>query len=298
MHDLGDAAMRTIVHLSDLHFGRIDHAVCAALAAEVRAVAPDVVIVSGDMTQRARKSEFRQARAFLDSLPSPQILVPGNHDVPLYNVFKRMLAPLSRYRRYITADLQPFYADPEVAIAGINTARSLTIKGGRVGIAQLARVKQMFADQPHETARIVVTHHPFEGPSEADGEGIVGRARMAMDAFSQSRVDLILSGHLHLSRLTSSAVRYGIEGYSSLLIQAGTAISSRRRNESNSFNVIRIAWPDIHLECHAWDPDAGFARVAAKSFRFGPGGWAPFDGTSVPTLVQEGEKVVAGPAGE
>jgi 3',5'-cyclic AMP phosphodiesterase CpdA len=265
--------MRTIAHLSDLHFGRIDQAVSAALAAEVRAAEPDIVVVSGDMTQRARKREFVQARAFLDTLPSPRIVVPGNHDVPLYNVVMRAFTPLSRYRRYITTNMEPFYADPEVAIAGINTARSLTIKGGRINSDQLAWVKRAFADQPDETARIVVTHHPFEGVSATDEEGVVGRARMAMGMFSESRVDIILSGHLHLSRLSSSAVRYDIEGYSALLIQAGTAISSRRREEANSFNVIRIAWPDIHLECRAWEPSAaGFVTSATKCFRFGRAG--------------------------
>ncbi|MBN9218538.1 MAG: metallophosphoesterase [Mesorhizobium sp.] len=282
--------MKTIAHLSDLHFGRIDQIVSDALAAEVRASDPDIVVVSGDMTQRARKEEFAQARAFLDTLPCPQLVVPGNHDVPLYNLFARALTPLSRYKRYITADTDPFYADPELAIAGINTARSLTIKGGRINSEQLTWVRRSFADQPDETTRIVVTHHPFEGASANDDDGIVGRARMAMGVFSQSRVDVILSGHLHLNRMGSSAVRYNIEGYSALLIQAGTAISLRRRQEANSFNLIRIERPEIHLECRAWDLDeVRFVRATSKSFRLGRSGWAPTGGTTIPTLVQNAD---------
>ncbi len=106
--------MRTIVHLSDLHFGRIDPAVCRALAEDVSALNPDLVVVSGDLTQRAREHEFEEARVFLKSLPLPQLVVPGNHDVPLYNFVARFLRPLTRYQRYITSDLKPFYADTEM----------------------------------------------------------------------------------------------------------------------------------------------------------------------------------------
>src|SRR5258705_9934060 len=122
--------MRTIVHLSDLHFGRVDHDLLDPLIQSVVAIKPDLVAVSGDLTQRARSHQFREARAFLDRLPQPQIVVPGNHDVPLHNVFSRFLQPLEKYRRYITVDLQPFFTDEEIAVLGVNTARSLTIKGG------------------------------------------------------------------------------------------------------------------------------------------------------------------------
>src|SRR5437773_10296998 len=136
--------MRTLVHLSDLHFGRVDQSLIAPLIEVISEIRPDLVAVSGDLTQRARSHEFREARAFLDRLPQPQIVVPGNHDVPLHNVFTRFLQPLEKYRRYITDDLQPFYADEEIAVAGVNTARSLTLKGGRVNRMQVLRVKEKF----------------------------------------------------------------------------------------------------------------------------------------------------------
>ena len=177
--------MRTIAHLSDLHFGRIDHAVHRALADTVRSVAPDIVIVSGDMTQRARHAEFVEARRFPGGPAIPQILVPGNHDVPLYNLWLRTSRPLGRYKRRVSANLEPFYADAEIAVAGVNTARALTFKNGRINEEQLARVASRFADQAEDVAKIVVTHHPFEGASATDSEGIVGRARMAMAAFSR-----------------------------------------------------------------------------------------------------------------
>src|ERR1043165_359659 len=108
--------MRTLVHLSDLHFGRIDPAIIDPLIETVRGLNPTLVAVSGDLTQRARSEQFKEARAFLDALPSPQIVVPGNHDVPLHNVFARFFQPLTKYRRYITPDLEPFHADDELAV--------------------------------------------------------------------------------------------------------------------------------------------------------------------------------------
>src|ERR1700730_16449971 len=124
--------MRTIAHLSDPHFGRIEPATVQALILTVTEARPDVVVVSGDFTQRAKERELQEARQFLQTLPSPQIVVPGNHDVPLYNVLARALNPLRNYQRYITKDLDPFYSDDEITIVGINTARSLTLKNGRI----------------------------------------------------------------------------------------------------------------------------------------------------------------------
>ena len=117
--------MRTIVHLSDLHFGRIDPAILDPLAALIVSMRPDVVVVSGDLTQRARKAQFQGARAYLDRLPKPQVVVPGNHDVPLYRVWERFLSPLGKYRRHFDDDLEPDFIDDEIAVIGINTARSL-----------------------------------------------------------------------------------------------------------------------------------------------------------------------------
>ena len=126
---------RTIVHLSDLHFGRVDPAILPALRRAVAVAAPDLVAVSGDITQRARIAEFKAAAHFLETLPAPLLVVPGNHDLPLYNVLLRWLSPLDRYRRFITSDLAPFYEDAEIAVLGVNTARALTFKDGRINRA-------------------------------------------------------------------------------------------------------------------------------------------------------------------
>src|SRR5471030_3362505 len=137
--------MRTLVHLSDLHFGRVDPALLEPLRRRVLGLAPDVVVVSGDLTQRAKTEEFKAARAFLDTLPGPQIVVPGNHDIPLYNVASRFLTPLRKYTRYVTLDLTPEYVDEEIAVLGINTARSLTFKDGRINREQIEQVRRRLA---------------------------------------------------------------------------------------------------------------------------------------------------------
>src|SRR6187402_2459661 len=132
--------MRTLVHLSDLHFGRVDPILLDPLRELIERLAPDVVVVSGDLTQRAKSEQFVAAKEWLDTLPGPQIIVPGNHDISLYNVFRRFVQPLTRYKRYITDDLDPMYVDEEIAVLGVNTARSLTFKDGRVNKEQIATI--------------------------------------------------------------------------------------------------------------------------------------------------------------
>ena len=145
--------MRTLVHLSDLHFGRVDASLIGPLTSHIAQLAPDVLVVSGDLTQRARSKEFVAARAFLDTLPSPQIIVPGNHDIPLHNLFDRFLRPLAKYARYIADDLEPMYVDDMVAVVGINTARSLTVKDGRINQAQMDRVHERLGRLPGHWSR-------------------------------------------------------------------------------------------------------------------------------------------------
>ena len=266
--------MRTIVHLSDLHFGRVDYSIIEPLIETVTQLKPDIVAVSGDLTQRARSEQFEEARKFLDALPSPQIIVPGNHDVPLYNVFSRFAQPLDKYRRYITDDLQPFYADEEIAILGINTARSLTIKDGRVNEKQIAHIRERLCSYGDEVVKIIVTHHPFDLPEGHDEADLVGRAQLAMETLANCGADVLLAGHLHISHTGHTATRYKIAGHSALVIQAGTATSTRGRGEANSFNVIRTNHPHINVERLSWQPErAAFAPASNESFRHTPDGW-------------------------
>ena len=268
--------MRTLAHISDLHFGRLDRATLPALATSIIAAKPDIVVVSGDLTQRARRQEFADARRFLDTLPTPQIVVPGNHDVPLYNVVSRWLKPLRRYRQIISDDLEPFYADDEIAVVGINTARSLTIKNGRINVKQVASGCARLEACAREVTRVVVTHHPFDLADTENVDSLVGRADMAMAGFARCRVDVILTGHVHTSRISDSALRYKIPGYTALLVRAGTATSSRRRGELNAWNLIRIERPRISIDCLTWDAERGsFAVSRTDRFQLKQDGGTP-----------------------
>ncbi len=260
--------MRTIAHLSDLHFGRLDSAILPPLIAAVNAADPNIVVVSGDLTQRARRREFMDARRFLADLPSPQIIVPGNHDVPLYNLVARTLRPLTRYQRYITDNLEPFYGDDEIAVLGVNTARSWTFKSGRINRQQVVRSCARLAECGADATRIIVTHHPFDVPGTGNTHGLLGRAHMAMAAFAHSGVDIVLSGHLHLSRTSDSAARYEVSGHSALVIHAGTATSMHRRGQTNSFNIVCIERPYVSVHCYNWSGERrSFTVAAIDTFR-------------------------------
>lgn len=272
--------MRTIVHLSDLHFGSVDASLLDPLVAAVETARPDVVAIPGDLTQRARREQFLQARAFLDRLPAPRIVVPGNHDVPLYDVVRRFVSPLARFRRYVTADPAPFYVDEEIAVVGINTARSLTFKGGRINAEQVELVASRFAGLDRSVLRVLVTHHPFDLPSHVDPSELVGRASMAMRVFAECGVDLFLSGHLHRTHHGSTAERYAIEGHSALVVHSGTATSTRARGEANAFNVIRASANDLAVEVWAWDAgDAAFRHAETSRYTRDDSGWIPAQGT-------------------
>lgn len=268
--------MRKIVHLSDLHFGRVDYSVVGPLIATVNELKPDLVAVSGDLTQRARSHQFEEARKFLEKLPGPQIVVPGNHDVPLHNVFARFVQPLTKYRRYITDDLQPFYADEEVAVMGINTARSLTIKYGRINAEQIEGIHARLCSVSDDVIKIIVTHHPFDLPEGHDEAELVGRASLAMEALARCGADVLLAGHLHVGHTGHTTERYKIEGHSALVVSAGTATSTRGRGEPNSFNVIRTNHPYINVERLSWnDERKTFAPASSEHFKFTKEkGWA------------------------
>jgi 3',5'-cyclic AMP phosphodiesterase CpdA len=265
--------MRVIVHLSDIHFGRLDPALVAPLTDVITKIAPSLVAVSGDLTQRARRSEFAAARRFLDALPFPRLVVPGNHDVPLYNAVARFTTPLKRYKEAITTDLSPVYRDDEVIVVGVNTARSWTWGEGRISVGQVDEIVAHLAGAPPDLIRVVVTHHPFDLPQGVREERLVGRAAMAMEKLSAAGADLFLAGHLHVSHIGHSAERYGIAGHSALVVQAGT-VSTRSRGEQPSFNVLRIHRPEIAVERLVWDGIRGtFVEAAASRYRHGDAGW-------------------------
>jgi 3',5'-cyclic AMP phosphodiesterase CpdA len=267
--------MRRIAHLSDLHFGAAIPEIVEALVASLASLEPHVIAVSGDLTQRARRSQFRAARAFLDALPRPQVVVPGNHDVPLYNVLARFGDPLGGFRRHITADAYPCFRDSEVAVVGANTTRSFTIKDGGLRPADVRQLSNVLDEVGPEAVRIVVCHHPFDPPAGRRGRWTVPAPDAeAVNTLIARGADIFLTGHLHLTYVGHTATRYQVSGRSAIVVEAGTATSFRGRGEANSFNLLRIDGDRVAVERHDWDAHAArFARGAVDEFVRSETGW-------------------------
>lgn len=266
--------MRTLVHLSDLHFGRTHDKLVEPLIAKVNELTPDVVAISGDLTQRARTREFQAARRFLDALPAPKIVVPGNHDVPLYNIFARMRG-LDKYRRHLGHDVEPFYADDEIAVLGVNTARSLAFKGGRINAEQLARIQERLRAIGEPAVKMIVSHHPFDLPQTYPAAALVGRARMAMHRLADCKIDLFLAGHFHVSLASPTASRFQLGGWLALIVQAGTATSHRGRGEANAFNRVRVQLPYLSVDRFEWQSQRqDFVSATSEHFRRNDNGWS------------------------
>ena len=261
--------MARLVHLSDLHFGAHDDRLVEAVEDRVDELKPDLIVISGDFTQRARTEQFEQACQFLDRLKGKghEVLgVPGNHDVPLYDVLRRFLSPLTRYRRFIDESLCPFHEVPGAAVLGINTARSLTFKDGRINQKQVEFIRDTFARTRPDTLRILVTHHPLFALPVGDGPELgkaIGRQELALDAVADAGVDLLLAGHNH--RASSHHANELVTGAGeALVIQAGTATSTRLRDEEQSFNLIEAGPGQAVLTVQAWGGDQFVSRDAGR----------------------------------
>jgi len=264
-----------LVHLSDLHFGAHDERLVAAVGRQVDVLKPDLIVISGDFTQRARTEQFRDACKFLEGLRERghEVLgVPGNHDVPLYDVLRRFLSPLARYRRFIDETLCPFVELPGVAVLGINTARSLTFKDGRINKEQVAFIRETFARTPTEAMRVIVTHHPlFALKVGGETERAIGRQELALGAVEESGVDMVLAGHAHHASSQDAGDLVTRSG-GVLVVQAGTATSTRVREQEQSFNTIDIAERSATITVHAWN-SGEFKPTDAQRYEWWDGRW-------------------------
>jgi len=264
-----------LVHLSDLHFGAHDEELVEAVEQQVDQLKPDLVVISGDFTQRARTEQFRQACEFLERLRErghEAIGVPGNHDVPLYDVLRRFLSPLARYRRFLDETLCPFVELPDVAVLGINTARSLTFKDGRMNKQQVEFIRETFARVASDKMRVIVTHHPlFALEVGGEVERAIGRQELALDAVEESGVDMVLAGHAHHASSQDAGDLVTRAG-GVLVVQAGTATSTRVREQEQSFNTIDIAGVSTTITVHAWNGDE-FEANDARRYQWQDGRW-------------------------
>jgi 3',5'-cyclic AMP phosphodiesterase CpdA len=275
--------MARIAHLSDIHFGAHDPRIVSATQAWLEERRPDLVIISGDFTQRARVAQFREASAYLNRLRAAGLRVlaiPGNHDIPLYDLFRRFAAPLQRYKRYIGNDLCPWFEDDEVAILGINTARSLTIKDGRINHDQMRLLQDRFAKVAPDKTRILVTHHPLFAMPIGRGNELteaVGQHDDAVQAACEAGIHIALAGHFHRT-YAEAAYKMVEKAGRALIIQAGTATSTRLRNaEPQSFNWLHVRHNnEIELQVVVWD-GAGFQRGNHVEYRYDGRNWSARD---------------------
>jgi 3',5'-cyclic AMP phosphodiesterase CpdA len=267
--------MTRLLHLSDLHFGAHDDEIVAAVERRADQLKPDLVVISGDFTQRARTEQFKEACRFLERLREGghEVLgVPGNHDVPLYDVLRRFLSPLARYRRFIDETLCPFIELPGVAVLGINTARSLTFKEGRINEEQVEFIRDTFARTPSDSMRILVTHHPmFAMRVGTEVQRAIGRQELALGAIEEAGVDMLLAGHMHHAS-TQDASDLVTRAGGALVVQAGTATSTRVREQRQSFNIIDIADDGVSVTLNAWQ-DGAFVPADAQRYQLQDGRW-------------------------
>ncbi len=259
--------MKKIVQISDLHFGTIKPGIDECLLDCIREIEPELVVVSGDLTQRATHKQFQKAQRFLSKIPFPLIVVPGNHDVPSFNAFTRFLRPLNKYQQYITNDLFPFYQDNEMAVLGINTARSYIWKNGSVSEKQLKLICDTFKPLSSSIFKILVTHHPFLSRPKAELHVSSGRVGAVLPAIEECNLDMLLAGHFHMSYSSGTHTVRGAGKRSTLVIQAGTAASKRVRHEYNAFNVIHFHNGHVILSVRIWNGRA-FVEEKVEKFQY------------------------------
>jgi 3',5'-cyclic AMP phosphodiesterase CpdA len=266
--------MRTIVHISDIHFGRVDHTLIEPLLETVHSVQPDIAAISGDLTQHGTEREFKQAAGFLKRLPGHQIVVPGNHDMAFLNPWKRATQRLKLFRELITNDPEPFYQDEEIAVLGLNTARITHLRNGRIREWQIVKLEERMKQVPPGVVRVLVTHHPFDLPEIFAARDIVGHGARYMKRVVAA-IDLMLAGHMHISHAGPTAVRYDVGGDAAIFVQAGTALSTRVRTEENSFQVIRTSRNAIEVQQYISELTRFVPREPRVFRETGDGVWIP-----------------------
>lgn len=228
--------MSVLLQISDTHFGTEQPQVVEALVALAVQQRPDVVVLSGDITQRARPAQFRAAKAFVDRLGTPVLAIPGNHDIALFDLWARLTRPYARYAKAFGADLEPVYSSQDLLVVGVNTTRAWRHKNGEVSTPQIARVAKLLSAASPLQLRVVVVHQPTAVTQAGDRPNLLRGHRAAMRAWSGAGADLVMGGHIHLPYTLA------VHGLARPLwvVQAGTAISSRTRpGVPNSVNILR-----------------------------------------------------------
>lgn len=232
--------MSVLLQVSDTHFGTEQKPVVQALLVLAVQLRPDVVVLSGDITQRARPDQFRAARTFADRLGAPLLAIPGNHDIALFDLWARLTRPYARYAAVFGADLEPVHNSHDLLIVGVNTTRAWRHKNGEVSMAQIDRVATLLHAASPRQLRVVVVHQPVAVILEKDRTNLLRGHETATRVWSAAGADVVMGGHIHLPYTLA------LQGLArrTWVVQAGTAISSRTRSGvPNSVNVLRSVGP-------------------------------------------------------
>lgn len=262
-----------LVLLTDLHFGRARPDLIDPLLDAVAKSAPDLVVVAGDFVQRARTGQFRQARRFLDRLPQEWIAVPGNHDIPLFNLPARLLAPRAAYRRWIDRQTEPSVQTRTAHIVGLDTTYRFYHQRGRITPAQSALVADILRQESTDRTVVVVAHHPFHHAPDVEKKVMTGAAR-ALDTWSDCGPHIILSGHLHTWTVEPFIARKNRS--MTLQVHCGTGLSTRLRGEPNDFAILDIAGDRCRIRrMAAADGASHYADLGESAYRRTPEGWVP-----------------------
>jgi 3',5'-cyclic AMP phosphodiesterase CpdA len=265
--------MTRIAHLSDVHFGRTDPAQAEALGRVLEADRIEHAIITGDLTQEGRKREFEEAAAWMEALPMRVTAIPGNHDAPVRNLYRRFSDPWGRYEQYTGLEAEPLEAHDGYVFAGANSARrmrpGLDWSKGSLTRRQTARVVRFFRGHQDEV-KLVGFHHPVRAIETAAkaGGAVVSGADRVVDALAEAKVDVMMTGHVHLARVSLVTAR----GWGFVMSQAGTAISTRLRGEAASYTVLEVGGDSLTAEVHRWGTD-GFAIERRQRFARAQGGW-------------------------
>ena len=245
--------MSTLVHISDLHFGRTYPRLIEAFHQNLADINPSLVVISGDLTQRAQTKEFIAARAFLDSLQWPCLAIPGNHDIPAYNLAERFLNPWQKWHRHLGSPLEPVIDDGDFIALGINTTRRSSSftdwSRGRISTKQTKAAAEVLHRQPADKLRVLVVHHPFWLPKKYLHRHIISGRDNAVGVLKKAGVDIILSGHVHF------AYTQIVDGI--IISHSGTTFSDRLMTDSpNSFKIVYGNRRHLTIETREWLRDA------------------------------------------
>ena len=267
--------MKRLAHLSDLHFGKTEQACVDALVADLNGQHHDLIVISGDLTQRGRRREFEAARNFLTRLPTPTLSVPGNHDIaPFYRPLRRFFAPFKSYQEHISSELCPTYQDDEILVVGVNSVRPRAWKEGAISSGELARLAAALA--PAQKFKVVAMHHPPAVPVGLRGRSLSGEQEV-LETFRSAGVDVLLTGHLHHGHMWELPVCYVDPTHTVLVSHASTATSTRVRSDPNGYHSVAISGREVRVDRRRF-MDGAFSSSLSVVCRKSGKSWRIVDG--------------------